>query len=309
MYYPYLRGKRFEALALKAEAAPLAAAGNVLPIIEPVKNEWRNLTQVLDAGLHLAVIVNPRVGDYSPAPPRSRRVQLPMPTSAPAVYAHAGTTPTLIVDATTTAAAIQRFGRTYGGSRGFVIVGAPPAGTNIAAEILKLNPSFIAIRRRVVPPFAPRDLNVDLIDNFVRVDNNSLYPPDEFYTDRHVTIQTDTDYAHFADYSIQGDHYRDGGGRANNVALHHVYVTGPNPSNLRIRHHVSESNRSVRTMWHDALSQLVADLPALARMSPSNATSVLAEYRALHRSRDYPGLGKMKEIAMRHHLLLMTVAQ
>lgn len=309
MYFPYLRGKQYEALALRAEAAALAQAGNVVPIVEPVKNQWRNFGRALDAGLRLAVVVNPRVGDYSPPPPQSRRVQAAMPATAAAIYGHARTIPTMIVDATITAAAIRRFGREHQPRLGFVIVGAAAANANAGQEIINLNPAFIAIQRLVVPTFAPRDVNVDLVDNFVRADNNSLYPPDEFFTDRHITVRTDAAYAHFGDYSIQGDHYRDGGGRANNVTIHHVYTVGQNPSHLRIRHYVSDRHRDVRVMWHDALSKLVRDLPTLARMSPLNDTTVLAEYRALHRSRGFPGLGKMKELAMRHHLLLMTVVQ
>lgn len=311
MFYPYLRGKRFESLALRAEAAALAAAGNIRPIVEPVKSEWRNLERALNDGLPLAVIVNPSVGDYSPPAPRARRAQTAMPAISMAVFAHAGTTPTMIITSATTAAAIRRFGREHRERRGFVVFSAPPANVNMDQEILALNPAFVAIRRRAVATFAARDINVDLIDNFVRADNNSLYAPDDFFTDRHRSVRTDQEYAHFADYSIQGDHYRDGGGRANNVALHHVYTIGPNPSDLRIRHYVSAAHRQVQLMWYDALSQLVADLPVLSRMSPLNDTAVLAEYRALHGggAGAFPGLGRMKELAMRHHFQLMTVVQ
>jgi hypothetical protein len=309
LYYPYLRGKRFEALALRTEASALAQAANVIPIIEPVKNEWRNLERALDGGLILAVITNPRVGDYSPPRAGARREQAAMPPTSLGVYGHANAIPTMLIDDATTAPAVRRFGRAHIGRRGFVVVGAPTANPDPLQEALGLNPHFVGIRRRVVPVFAAHAVSVAIVDNFGRQDNNSLYPPDEFFTDRHVTIRTDADYAHFGDYSIQGDHYRDGGGRANNVALHHVYAVGPNPSDLRIRHYVSAAHRDVAVMWHDSLSQLVNDLPALTRRSALNSTSVLAEYRALHRSRAFPGLGKMKELAMRHHLLLMTVVQ
>jgi hypothetical protein len=309
LYYPYLRGKRFEALALRSEANALAQAANVLPIVEPVKNEWRNLQRALDAGLALAIITNPRVGDYSPPPNGARRAQLEMPPVSAEVYGHANAIPTMLIDDATTAARVQRFARTHQGRLGLVVVGSPTANPDPLQAALGINPHFVGIRRRIVPVFAPRQMNVAIEDNFMRQDTNSLYPHDEFFTNMHVAVRNDGDYAHFGDYSIQGDHYRDGGGRANNVALHHVYTVGPNPSDLRVRHYVSTAHRDVAVMWYAALSQLVADLAVLARRSALNSTSVLAEYRALHHSRAFPGLGKMKELALRQHLLLMTVVQ
>lgn len=310
MFYPLLRGKRFEAIALRECATLLAGATNVRPIVEPVKDEWRNLERALDAGLAIGIIVNPRVGDYSVPPPRARRIQKPMPASSTAVLGHANAIPTLLIDASTTAADVRTFAGTYTNRHMYLVHTAPRARhPDPIAAALASNPAAMIIRRRAVPITGRRSLYVDLQDNFTRQDNNSMYPPDEFFTDRHVTIRTDRTFGHFGDYSVQGDSYRDGGGPANHVALHHVYTIGPNPSDLRIKHYVSAPHPSVKRMWFDALSQLIADLPSLARISPLNRTSVLAEYRAFSAPADFPNLGKMKELSMRHHLELMTVVQ
>ena len=37
MYFPYLRGKQFELIAIRELAEMLAASGKIIPIIEPVK--------------------------------------------------------------------------------------------------------------------------------------------------------------------------------------------------------------------------------------------------------------------------------
>jgi hypothetical protein len=254
--------------------------------------------------------MNPSVGDYSPPAPRARRVQQAFPPASQPVFGHTNAIPAFIVDGSTTAAMVTAFGRAHPGAKMFVVNAAPRAqAVDPLAAALALRPQYWVVRRRAVVVDTEASRNVDLVDNFTRQDTNSLYPFDEFYTDRHVSIQTDVSYNHFGDYSIVGEHYRDGGGRANNVAIHHVYTIGPNPSDLRIRHYVSATHPDVTTMWYDALTQLVADLPVLARLSPLNITAVLTEYRAMHRSRHFPGLGKMKEIALRHHLLLMTVIQ
>jgi hypothetical protein len=228
-----------------------------------------------------------------------------MPATSAAVFGHARAIPTMLIGATTTAALVRQFVRTHA-RHGFVIIGVPTTNTDPLQEILRSTPQFVAIRHKVVRAFADRNISVEIEDNFTRQEKNALYPPDEFHTDRYATIANDPDYAHFGDYSIQGDQYSEGGGRAHNVALHHIYLSGANGSDLRIRHYVSGRHRDISAMWYDALSQLVADLPRLGRISGINNTSVVSEYRTLNRTRAFPGLGKMKEFAMRHHLLLVA---
>ena len=308
MFFPLLRLKRFEALAIRATAVDLVQSGNVLPIVEPTKREWRNLLAALNNGLTVGIIVNPSFGNYSPPAPRARRAQQAFPPEASAALAHINAIPAYVIGDRTTAAQVRSFAVTHPNRKMFIVNAAPRAVVQSPlAAALALNPLYYVVRRNAVPPSVNRAANVDLVDNFTRRPNNSQYPFDEFYTDRHNSVRTDPDYAHFGDYSIVGDVYSEGGGPANNVALHHVYVAGPNPSSLRIRHYVSAASPSVNTMWYDALTQLVTDLPNLRRLSPLNDTSILADYRALHASRAFPGLGKMKELAIRHHLLLMTV--
>ncbi|HWT07390.1 MAG TPA: sce7725 family protein, partial [Xanthomonadales bacterium] len=266
-----------------------------------------------DAGLRIAVIENPKVGSYSPPLGRSTRVALPFPPAAAPVFAHANVLPTMIVDGATTDALVSAFVARTPAGRAFLVNEPPIRRTPVdpVATALGSNPAYLIVRHRAVVPPPNRAINVDLEERFNRQQNNGLYPREEFYTDRHITIRADRTFGHFGDYSIQGDYYRDGGGPANNVALHHIYMDGPLRSDLRIRHYVSAGHPDVRVMWFDALSQLVADLPALAALTPLNETPACDEYRVLHGAGigAFPQLGKMKEIALRHHLALMTVVQ
>jgi len=67
MYYPYLRGKQFELIALRELVDLLAAnRSKISPVIEPVKNSttFRKALQALkDINLNFSIIVNPQVGD------------------------------------------------------------------------------------------------------------------------------------------------------------------------------------------------------------------------------------------------------
>lgn len=311
MFFPYFRAKRFEVLALRAATADLTAAGNVLPVIEPVRDEWNGLKRILDDGLRLGLVTNPAFGNYSLPGPRGRRGQAPLPPHSAAVYSHGNAIPAMLIDRGTTVADITTFARNYRTAKMFIVNGLPRAAipNPLSTALLQHGPTYVAVKRRAIQAQGGAGIWVDLVDNFVRQDVNALYQFDEFYTDRHISIRTDPTFSHFGDFSIQGDHYRDGGGRAHNVALHHVYTVGPNPSDLRIRHYVSAQHPDVATMWHDALTALVNDSQNLSALSRLNDTPIVGEYRTMHAARNFPGLGKMKELAIRHHLLLMATVQ
>ena len=68
MYYPYLRGKQFELLALREFANKNANNRTIVPIIEPVKNTFNSLRTAIEVmlkqGLSFALVLNPNDGDF-----------------------------------------------------------------------------------------------------------------------------------------------------------------------------------------------------------------------------------------------------
>ena len=66
MYYPYLRGKQFELIALR-EFADTYSKYKVVPIIEPVKSAFNSMILAINTmkerGLKFVLILNPQVGD------------------------------------------------------------------------------------------------------------------------------------------------------------------------------------------------------------------------------------------------------
>src|SRR5688572_25220897 len=68
MYHPYFRGKQYELITIR-EMAPLLAASEFCPIIEPVRETLSGLHKALDAVVEAkgtaVVIVNPHHGDLS----------------------------------------------------------------------------------------------------------------------------------------------------------------------------------------------------------------------------------------------------
>lgn len=67
MYFPYLRGKQYELLAIKEISSLLGPAHQVTPVIEPVRDPKgsgldRCIAALVGDGLEFILIVNPAVG-------------------------------------------------------------------------------------------------------------------------------------------------------------------------------------------------------------------------------------------------------
>ena len=67
MYYPYLRGKQFELLALREFAEKYSDDCKVFPIIEPVKSSFNSMKiaikKLQEKKINFALVLNPHVGE------------------------------------------------------------------------------------------------------------------------------------------------------------------------------------------------------------------------------------------------------
>lgn len=67
MYYPYLRGKQFDLLALKEALSRGLLSNKIQPVIEPVRDSatLKNVIELFQKKHHpIAVIQNPQVGQF-----------------------------------------------------------------------------------------------------------------------------------------------------------------------------------------------------------------------------------------------------
>ena len=68
MYYPYLRGKQFELLALREFAQNFPRAQKIVPIIEPVKISFNSIKLAVETmfrhELRFALVLNPDVPSF-----------------------------------------------------------------------------------------------------------------------------------------------------------------------------------------------------------------------------------------------------
>ena len=68
MYFPYLRGKQFELIALRELSVFMSSKRDKLsPVIEPVKDSSTlksTLKELADKSINFNFIINPRVGSF-----------------------------------------------------------------------------------------------------------------------------------------------------------------------------------------------------------------------------------------------------
>lgn len=304
MYFPILRGKKFELLGLKELSPLLGQSQNVVPVIEPVAASiWLTgaLKALVGADAAFCLIVNPQVVRADLGALRAARKN--------AVGSYDKCVPTLYLDSTATPQLVDQFAKAVPGKRAYFFLTDPQAPTVAAAAAsaphlaLFRNPSVsTALRQQFDPAVC-----VDVADPFPRKAKNADYAgaPDVFFSEKHLTTP-ESGHAHFGDYSIVGDHFSEHGGAAYAVAIHHVYQSAQHGNVLRIAHFVSTSNSTTTDRpgkFMQALSKLVKAVPALGAI---NQTPVVATYQSLHARKHFPELGTVKKLGIMHHVQLMT---
>lgn len=142
-----------------------------------------------------------------------------------------------------------------------------------------------------------------LDDKFDRKERNSDYllNEDEFFSDDHLFYKEDG-YIGFSDYSIIGKKFIDGGFAPYAVVIHMLYFD--DEKNLRIHHFVSDSNYDIKdpaNKFYEALNKLIE----FNREKSLGETKAMEQLKDYYKSGDYPGLGSLKKISLSHHLELI----
>lgn len=308
-YFPVFRGKQFELVCLRENAARMAQWG-MSPIIEPVKDSVVPLVRALralnSAGVQTWVMSNPLVGDLRGQELHSRNDEL-----AELVKGANGIRWVFQVSDDIKPESLTEFliavpdgGVFHHGSIAAVSVAKAlenarlfddTSGTHFFRE--KCNERY-RIKFKDVPSIA-------IEDGFKKQQKNILYPDDEVFSDLLLVYEA-KGFTGFGDYLIVGDDYTEGGGPAMAVAIHLTYKNLADDGAIHIRHFVSDSNLSADDpagKFREALEKLVRACEAPASMIAK--TSAVKEFMDLHSSGHFPGLGYVKKLSLQHHLELI----
>lgn len=310
MYFPYVRGRQYELLALKELVSSGLLSEKIIPVVEPVKLSptlINTMAEFVKQKHVLSVLRNPEVGtflsDWAEAVEESRENSFIKRFEE--LY-----TDDMIINS-----AIMQNGvnflfdawDTEGVSiEQMLVVCRDREYLSLLEEKFSretpkftLIPDESAFRRKI------KNHRVLIDDHFKKRERNSDYleKTDEHFSDDHLYF-TDDGYIGFSDYSIVGDDYMESGFAPYAVAIHIVYFA--KDKSLHVKHFVSDSNEDIMNpalKYYEAVSKLAEWYKENEGSVP--LTAGLKVFLQHYEEQTYPGLGTVKKLALMHHMELM----
>jgi len=304
MYYPYLRGRQFELIALREFAGCRGEKNNVIPIIEPVKKTFNSmkiaLPVLVNANVKFALVLNPQVGEITEISQiidglgdclTGQDIWIP----AFIVSNNYDSIHKLIIETGYEEVMIICTGET------------DTSNENFNNLILFDSVKYIVItqeNRTLKRTLSNLDKSlIRLDDKFSGQKRNSDYleMSEEKFSEEHLFYR-DEGYKGFSDYTVIVSDFIEGGSAPFAVAIH---ITYQKPNNeVWIRHFTSESNfdrANIQGKFAEALGKAVTFLDA-----HNIHTEASNELRTYLQESKYPGLGMVKKISIKNHLELMN---
>lgn len=311
MYFPYLRGKQFELLALRELAEELHDEGYYFnPIIEPVKATLTGLktavTSMLEHNLRFALVLNPNEGDFKYDIDIDILGQINVLTERKGDWY-----PAFIYHDTQ----VEHIKQVINENDFEDVMIVCPESIDIK------NPSFSdlintdAVKYVVVAEGDSRTLMRQLFKlyrnkNFIRLDDkfnevsrNADYSQnkDESFTEEHLYYIDDGFYG-FGDYTALSKHFVEGGMLPYAIAIHLIYQREDEVIN--IHHFVSDTNddrSNIQGKFFEAATK-VRDF----YKNRNDKTPAVEEIIQMITDERYPGLGYLKKLSIKNSIQLMN---
>ncbi|HCM88139.1 MULTISPECIES: sce7725 family protein [Enterococcus] len=284
MYYPYLRGKQFDLLAVNTLIKENRWSKRIRPIIEPVRDSatLKKTIELFDKyNLICYLITNPQVGTAKLFAEKRFEWELNEESSVKKAE--------IVTKENTFAANLYLFDAHSPRKK---------ADLPIQSESFSVIPDQGRFRVLDVPN------KILLRDAFQTKKNVANYSEkvDDFYSDEHLYLGPDSNG--FSDYTIEGSRYFDKGGPSRAIAIHISYFDAY--LNLRIKHFVSDSNENAKDQgekFFEALEKL-SDW-YYRNQDQLLLTLGLEELLRYQEIRKFPGLGTIKKWSLANHLELI----
>jgi hypothetical protein len=304
MYFPYLRGRQFELIALRELLDSNKIGNKIIPVIEPIKPTSTLAKTLSDytqkKHLH-AVVMNPEVGTFSVT---MKEKSAENDSVAAEIYEDAKS---------------EYFIKAY--------IMKPRVVKTLNQrddkdQLMIVNPSrdclddYLRIYDEIEPKYTllPDDRTfsrkashskIMFEDKFTKAEKNADYSKkvDEFFSEDHLYYNTEG-FKGFSDFSVVGSEYNESGFAPSAVAIHIVYFDKDKV--LRIHHFVSDSNVGKR----DSAGKFGEALVKLINWIEENnvpRTLGLQGFVDCYEEGKYPGLGTVKKYSIMHHLELMNM--
>ncbi len=306
MYYPYLRGRQFELIALRELASENQIQNAVVPVIEPVKKSINNLNLAykifLASEQNAYIIVNPQVGEMSGDNEYYLEYISPLDSN---IYQPAflyrnnsnyintcinkfNLSECMIISSNEIQDEDQSF-RTLVNSENVshVIVEDPDKNRGLRRFLKESGNAFI----RLDDLFETQPRN----SNFLEIGAHR-------FSEEHQYYNSDGGYNGFSDYTILSSAYNEGGSTPRAVVIHLTYLNDHNQ--IWIRHFTSNTNDSIANVQGKFGEAAHKAINFCQDNGLSN--SAIIELQDYYDRGHYPGLGTVKKIAIKNHLIVVS---
>ena len=307
MYFPYLRGKQFDLMALREFATANPNNRNIFPIIEPVKDTFNTMRIAIDCfftnNQQFALVLNPELGDF-----KKTTEEYDIIESLPTLSEHMNNwTPAFIFSNVDN---IRSIIDTYGLENVMIIF---PNGINtsnpLISDILNDNRVKYIVNGEPESPSAMRLLR-SLTGKFrIRLDNKFIEKPrnvdyiglgEDVFSEICYYYRDDDKYQGFSDYTTLPKDFIDGGMQPYAIAIHLTY--DKNDEKIYIQHFVSDSNYDQSNV-QGKFAEAVKKVATFFQDKPQ--TPALKSLIQLYVDEKYPGLGFIKKLSIRNHIELI----
>ncbi|MHA3081914.1 sce7725 family protein [Acinetobacter sp. ANC 5383] len=290
MYYPILRGKRSEFLAIK-ELLENTDISKVVPIIEPVRSGFSELIAAIKTlngyDIEPLIIVNPNKGDFNKKHTFIYDQLLAQDNNIKFI-------PCLDTSDEKYLTYLEKLDNFSLFTNG------------ITDEVVQLShkAKFTFVGCATSETILDKMNSVILYGDFFQSQKrNADYPQESYFSDLHTSFYNKPNAVGFADYTITGKDFSDSGGPAVVVTIHASYLKDANYDQMFVRHYLSYDDGEQKNpgdKFKDALEKFITEIEA--KNLNFEETFAISKFKNLHLIKHFPGLGQVKKLSMMHHI-------
>lgn len=304
MYFPYLRGRQFELIAVRELLEKKIIGNKVIPIIEPVKltsTLVKTLQTYTEREHKIALVMNPEVGEFVSKVKEKKKEEDKVVFDLYEQLESSAIIKAYLMKKNTP----QQLMKKNDIEKLMIINPKRDCMDNFLSVYEKNEPIFTLLPDdRTFSRKAPNS-KVIFEDRFKKEARNADYikNEDSYFSEDHLYYNTEG-FRGFADYSVVGAEYNESGFAPTAVAIHIVYFD--RNKTLKIRHFVSDSNDDYNDpagKFGEAVSKLVK----WVEETNQTETEGLRYFAECYNMGKYPGLGTVKKYSIMHHLELMNM--
>jgi hypothetical protein len=305
MYYPYLRARQFELIALRELANENATQGVITPILEPVMDTQNGLNLAhkifVEKDQYAYLIVNSNLGNLIGDSDLFLNYINGLEDMMYKVAFQYRNNANYIENA------IAKYGLTDC----MLVCNKDLDSDDLAFQKLAENPAISTFtvedpgRNRSLDRFIKRleKKYVRLDDLFEKQDRNSefLNIAEHRFSEEHLWFKDDK-FSGFSDYTTLPSEFIEGGSTPRAVVIHWTYLN--EKQEVWIKHFTSVTNDTVANVqgkFGEATEKAVAFINE--ENISNSATEELKDY---YLRGHYPGLGMVKKLSIKNHLLLIS---